>query len=108
VDDIVDRRLMLLRRLPFSDVLVTGLKEALAAALLREVEERRDGFVDRFRDRLDLQGMVAERLDRYDLARFESLVLRVADRELRAIVWMGALLGFLVGLAQVGVLLLLG
>lgn len=107
VDDIVDRRLALLRRVPFSDGLVTGLKHALAGALLREIEERRDGFVDRFRARLDLQGMVVQRLDRYDLARFEALVLHVAGRELRAIVWMGAVLGFLVGLGQVGLLLLL-
>lgn len=106
VDDIVDRRLALLRRLPFSDGLVIGLKDALAGALLREIEERRDGFVDRFRERLDFQGMVVQRLDRYDLAQFESLVLSVADRELRAIVWMGAVLGFVVGLGQVGLLLL--
>lgn len=108
VDDIVDRRLRVIRSVPFSNGLTDLLKDALARALLKEIEERRGGFADRFRERLDLQGMVVERMERYDLAEFEALVLRIADRELTAIIWMGALLGFLVGLAQVGLLLLLG
>ncbi len=107
-NDVVDRRLRVVRSLPFSNGLMDLLKETLARALLKEIEERRDGFVDRFRERLDLQGMVVERMERYDLAQFEALVLRVAERELAAIIWMGALLGFLIGLAQVGLLLLLG
>ncbi len=107
VDDLVDRRLKLIRGLPFSDGLADLLKDALTKALLKAVEERRAGLVDRFRQRLDVQAMVAERLERYDLAEFEALVLRVAGRELRAIIWIGALLGFLVGLAQVGLMLLL-
>lgn len=106
VDEIVDQRLKAIRLIPFSDPLVTTLKDGLARALLKEIDERRAGLVDRFRERLDLQGMVVERMARFDLDHFETLVLRVASRELSAIVWMGALLGFLVGLAQVLLLLL--
>jgi uncharacterized membrane protein YheB (UPF0754 family) len=108
VDEIVERRAGALRTLPFADTLLEPLKEALTRNLLKEVEERRGGLVERFRERLDLQEMVVRRLDQYDLAAFEALVLKVAERELSAIVWLGALLGFLVGLAQVGLLALLG
>lgn len=106
VDEIVDQRLRALHLLPFSDPLMTVLKEGLSRALLKEIDQRRAGLVDRFRERLDLQAMVVERMERFDIAQFESLVLRVASRELSAIVWMGAVLGFLVGVAQVGLLLL--
>jgi uncharacterized membrane protein YheB (UPF0754 family) len=108
VDEIVERRAGALRTLPFAETVLEPLKEALARNLLKEVEERRGGLVDRFRERLDLQEMVVRRLDQYDLAALEALVLKVASRELSAIVWLGALLGFLVGLAQVGLLALLG
>lgn len=107
VNEIVDQRLRALHFLPFSDPIMAVLKEGLARALLKEIDQRRDGLVERFRERLDLQAMVVERLERFDLAQFETLVLRVANRELSAIVWMGAVLGFLVGVAQVGVLLVL-
>lgn len=107
VDEIVDQRLRALRLIPFSDPLVAALKDGLARALLKEIDQRRAGLVDRFRERLDLQGMVVERMERFDLGHFETLVIRVANRELSAIVWMGALLGFLVGCVQVGLLLLL-
>ncbi len=106
VDEIIDQRLRAIRLLPFSDPLVTALKDGLARALLKEIERRRTTLVDRFRERLDIQKMVVDRMDRFDLRQFETLVLLVASRELRAIVWMGALLGFLVGVAQVGLLLL--
>lgn len=108
VDEIVDQRLKAIRLIPFSDPLVASLKEGLARALLKEIDRRRAGLVDRFRERLDLQAMVVERMERFDLGQFETLVLQVASRELSAIVWMGAVLGFLVGLVQVGVFVLLG
>lgn len=107
VDDLVERRLKLIKSLPFSNGLTDLLKDTLTRALLKEVDGRRAGFVDRFRQRLDLRMMVVERLERYDLAEFEALVLRVAGRELKAIIWLGALLGFLVGLGHVGLMLLL-
>lgn len=108
VDEIVDQRLKAIRLIPFSDPLVASLKEGLARTLLKEIDQRRAGLVDRFRERLDLQAMVVGRMEQFDLGQFETLVLQVASRELSAIVWMGAVLGFLVGLVQVGVFVLLG
>lgn len=107
VDEILEQRFRAVRLIPFSDPVVAALKEGLVRALLKEIDQRRAGLVDRFRERLDLQAMVVERMERFDMGQFETLVLKVASRELSAIVWMGAILGFLVGLAQVGLLLLL-
>lgn len=57
-------------------------------------------FLDRALGDLDLAGMVEERLNELPLEGLEELVTRLAGRELRHIVLLGALLGFLVGFLQ--------
>ncbi len=46
---------------------------------------------------LDLGALVESKLNSLDMAELESLILRVMKKELRAIVWLGALLGALLG-----------
>lgn len=49
---------------------------------------------------LDLSELVAGRIARFPAERIERLLVEAAGRELRAITWLGALLGGLVGLVQ--------
>lgn len=46
---------------------------------------------------IDLAGVVRARVESFDAAELEKAVLEVAGRELGAIVWLGAALGFLMG-----------
>jgi len=57
---------------------------------------------------LDVRGIVLEKLEQLDVDALEALVYRVARQEFRYIEVVGGVIGFLVGLAQVGVVLLLG
>jgi uncharacterized membrane protein YheB (UPF0754 family) len=57
---------------------------------------------------LDVRGIVLEKLEQLDVDALEALVYRVARQEFRYIEVVGGVIGFLVGLAQVGVALLLG
>ena len=52
--------------------------------------------------------MVEEKVAAFPVEKLEKLVLQVASRELRAIEWLGAVLGILIGLAQVVVIGLWG
>lgn len=56
---------------------------------------------------LDLGAIVEDKLNDLNMAELEALIMRVMKKELRAIVWLGALLGSVMGLANVLVSLLL-
>lgn len=50
---------------------------------------------------LDVRAVVTDKIADFSVEKLESLVLAVADRELRAIEYLGAVLGVLIGIAQV-------
>lgn len=55
---------------------------------------------------LDLGAVVEERLNGLDMAELEALIMQVMKKELRAIVWLGALLGAIMGTVNTLILLL--
>ncbi|MGN0344676.1 MAG: DUF445 domain-containing protein [Lachnospiraceae bacterium] len=46
---------------------------------------------------LDLQRIVEERINGYDVAQLEKIILSISKKELHALVWLGGLLGMLMG-----------
>lgn len=46
---------------------------------------------------LDLQRVVEERINGYDVAQLEKIILSISKKELNALVWLGGLLGMLMG-----------
>ena len=46
---------------------------------------------------IDISTIVRERINEMDMNEMEALILQVMNKELRAIVWLGALLGTLMG-----------
>ena len=56
---------------------------------------------------VDIQRLIVEKVEAFDLRRLEEMVYRIARRELRHIELVGGALGFLIGLVQVLVLQLL-
>ena len=46
---------------------------------------------------LDLQRIVEERINGYDMAQLEKIILSISRKELNALVWLGGLLGMLMG-----------
>lgn len=58
--------------------------------------------------RLDFRNLVEERIAGFDLDKLEEVVSGVAASEFRSIEIMGGVLGFLVGLVQLGILMLSG
>lgn len=81
--------------------LVRAEAEGLGTALLGQVES----YVS---NDLRLAQMVADKIEAFDVSRLETLALEVAHAELRHIELLGAVLGFLIGLAQVAILALAG
>lgn len=55
-------------------------------------------------DSIDISKIVRERINEMDVNETEKLIFQVMDKELKAIVWLGALLGLLMGSVNVFVL----
>lgn len=92
-----------------------AVKRPLAEAVSDLVRERLpvliDWLVESFGDTLkrevSLARLVEEKLNTFPLEDLEKVVFEVASREIRHIEVMGAVLGFLIGVGQVGFLFLL-
>lgn len=52
-------------------------------------------------EKLDVTQVVADQIDKFSLPKIEELILGVTGRQLKAITWFGALLGFFLGFIQV-------
>ncbi|MCM1110621.1 MAG: DUF445 family protein [Clostridium sp.] len=80
----------------------------LLAGHAEQVSELRDTLVGLYRtvvtdrlprilDAVDISAIVEQRINEMDVRESERLILQVMRRELKAIVWLGALLGFVMG-----------
>lgn len=55
---------------------------------------------------IDIERLVADKVSEFSVAEVEELIVGVTGEQLRAITWFGAVLGFLIGLVQLGILLI--
>jgi uncharacterized membrane protein YheB (UPF0754 family) len=78
-------------------------------AIRSEVEIALPQFIEQIMQgvekNLDFKQIVSARIEGFDLSKLEDIVYRISARELKAIEYLGGVLGFLVGIIQV---LLLG
>lgn len=78
------------------DALVQRLAAAAGPALA-SLAARESGSLLRS---LDVRGLVVEKIDSLEMIEVERMLLRVIDKELRAVTWFGGILGMLIGLVQ--------
>lgn len=84
------------------DMVRTNLSLQLRSAM-PEVIER---VLSRVESRLNFQDIVRSRVESFDLFKLEDIIYGIASRELRAIEYLCGLLGFVIGLFQVGIAVL--
>lgn len=112
VSEHVDRRLD--TRVP--KWLPSGVRTSLSSYLRGVVAKEADDllntlmadFEGRISGKIDVEALVTEKLLQLNLDQLESLAVRIAGRELHAVILLGGVLGFFIGLLQmlfVGVLL---
>lgn len=75
-------------------------KEAIQAEAAPLIEK----VATEFEASVDLKQMIEDNIAAFDLARLETIVNQVAQREFRTIERLGAVLGFLIGILQVALL----
>jgi uncharacterized membrane protein YheB (UPF0754 family) len=84
------------------------LRDTVAAEVAAHFPAIVGGLLDRMQTQVDVRQVVAEKINALPLSEVERLVLAVARRELKQIEWLGAVLGFFIGLLQAVMVALLG
>ena len=85
--------------------LLDQIKQMLSSQMAERFPQFMERIVARVEHRLDVSEIVARKIEGFDLSKLESLIYEVSSRELKTIEILGGVLGFIVGLAQVGIML---
>ena len=96
--------------IPMISILLQGelahkIKSMLVYQLNTFIPEFLDTCMNHVEERLDFREIVREKVENFDHAKLEEMVFRIAAKELRTIELLGAILGFLVGVTQVALLI---
>jgi uncharacterized membrane protein YheB (UPF0754 family) len=83
--------------------MAAGIKRTLVAQIQGALPDLVDTMLTALQRELDLKGIVEAKIAAYDISALEAIVFDIAARELRLIVVLGGVLGFLVGLVQVAI-----
>ncbi len=89
---------------PLLDQVKGLLRDQLAEKFPALIER----VVERAEDKLDVSEIVRTKIESFDLTKLEAIIHEVSARELKTIEVLGGVLGFLVGLIQVGLIVLAG
>lgn len=84
--------------------LLDQIKQMLSSQMVDRFPQFMERIVTRVEHRLDVSEIVTRKVEGFDLSKLESLIYEVSARELKTIEILGGVLGFLVGLAQVGIM----
>jgi uncharacterized membrane protein YheB (UPF0754 family) len=88
--------------------LLEQVKGMLATQMSQKFPEFMGRVVEKVEDRLDVSEIVRTKIERFDLSKLESIIYEVSSRELKTIEVLSGVLGFLVGLGQVAIMVLIG
>lgn len=113
VDEIVEHRFKAgkIKKIPLigliSENLTYHIKYLLTKEVIKHIDEKKGAFVEKFHGKVNMKEMLVTRIDNLDIKRFEALLTDFIARELRHIEWLGGVLGFIIGVIQVGIVYLL-
>jgi uncharacterized membrane protein YheB (UPF0754 family) len=99
-----------------SSPLVAMALSGEAAARIKQVVRRElrkvlpgviEELFEKVESRLDFKEIIRDKIEAFDMSKLESIVYTIAARELKAIEMIGGVLGFIIGLGQVALLVLM-
>lgn len=99
VEEMVDNEVDKLMDKRVSDI-CRGKEEQLArlkAALMRGYRTLVENNMPKILESIDLKKVIEDKINGMSMAETEKLILEVADKELKALVWLGVGLGFIMG-----------
>ncbi len=88
--------------------LLEQVKGMLRAQIAEKFPHFIERLVDKVEDKLDVSEIVRTKVEAFDLTKLEAIIHEVSARELKTIEVLGGVLGFIVGLVQVGIMVVIG
>lgn len=88
------------------DKTIDKLKGLFTEELKTSFPDLLSAYMHQLRDELDMERIVTEKVKAFSSDKLESIINQVMSRELRFVELLGGILGFLIGLLQVGITLL--
>lgn len=86
---------------------VAGVIKEMVKDELREIlPDFMETMFEKVEGKLDFKEIVRKKIEEYDFIKLEQIIYKIASRELRYIEVFGGILGFIVGLAQVGIIII--
>lgn len=82
----------------------SSIKEALVSEIEKMIPQTLEMVLGKLEDRLDFKHIVQSKIEQFELEKLETIIHSIAARELKAIEILGGVLGFAVGLVQLGIL----
>jgi len=87
---------------------IATLEKMARDSVHEEIEPFRNKLAGDVEARLQVKQIVRDRILAFEMTRLEALVRRIASKEFRLIEILGGVLGFVIGLAQAGILAAMG
>lgn len=88
--------------------LLDQVKGLLRDQMVEKFPTFMERVVERAEDKLDVSEIVRTKIEGFDLTKLEAIIHEVSARELKTIEVLGGVLGFLVGVVQVGIMVAAG
>jgi len=90
-----------------SENLMNNIRYLVTRELFTHLDRKKGSIVNRFKENIDVHKLLSSRIDDLDIETFEGLLTEFIGKELRHIEWIGGVMGFLIGVAQVVLLYLI-
>jgi uncharacterized membrane protein YheB (UPF0754 family) len=87
---------------------VESIKREITRFLERYLDEKLFELVEQALEVADIQGVIATKIRNFSPLRMEAIIMEVSRKELGMIVSLGGILGFVIGVLQSGLMLLMG
>jgi uncharacterized membrane protein YheB (UPF0754 family) len=79
---------------------VDNIKRLLIEQLEGNIPELMEKLIDGVEDQLDFREIIREKVEAFDLGTLEGIIYDISSRELKAIEYLGGVLGLIIGLVQ--------
>ena len=86
--------------------IATQIKRLLVDQFKGSVPQLLEGMIVEVESNMDFREIVRAKVEAFDLSTLEDIIYRISSKELKTIEYLGGVLGFLVGLMQVGLMIL--